>query len=53
MIKKTKTSAPTGKRKTVVWQDVGDEDLYERGPALMPEVPREEDKVVLTPLGDR
>jgi hypothetical protein len=34
-------------------EDVGDENLHEHGPALMPEVPREEDKVVLTPLGDR
>ncbi|CAN6351985.1 unnamed protein product [Urochloa humidicola] len=30
-----------------------DEDLYERGPTLLPRVPREEDKVELTPVGDR
>ena len=34
-------------------EDLVDEDLYERGPALMPPVPREEDKVALTPVGDR
>jgi len=33
-------------------EDLVDEDLYERGPALMPPVPREE-KVALTPVGDR
>lgn len=34
-------------------EDAVNEELYERGPALMPEVPRDEDKVVLTPFGDR
>jgi hypothetical protein len=29
-----------------------DEEWFERGPSLLPPLPREEDKVVLTPLGD-
>ena len=42
-----------GEAGDVEMEDSVDEDLYERGPALMPPVPREEDKVVLTPVGDR
>lgn len=29
-----------------------DEEWFERGPSLLPPLPREEDKIVLTPLGD-
>lgn len=34
-------------------EDLVEEGLYERGPTLLPLPPREEDKVVLTPVGDR